>query len=83
MPNVDRFIQFLHPGSERRPEANGWKPWNTDGHRRTFIVQRGTYLRRLDERSPRQADLHFWSEWECEATLFIWSKSRRQCRRTD
>lgn len=67
MTDAVRFIQFLHPGTEHRPEANGWKPWTTEGHRRAFVVQRGTYMRRLDEGSPFPAELHFWCEWECEA----------------
>ncbi len=62
-----RVVQFLHPGCEHRPEPSGRKPWNAGQHRRTFVVQRGRFLRRMDDDEPESADLHFWYEWECEA----------------
>jgi len=64
-----RLIQFLHPGGEHRPLANGWKPWTTSGeHRRTFVEQPGSHIASLGE-NPISAILHFWCEWECEAEL--------------
>ena len=38
MTRVVRFVQFLHPGTEHRPGANGWRPWNIGDHHRTIVV---------------------------------------------
>ncbi len=71
MPSSNQvlFVQFLHPGSEHRPNAHGLKPWNTGPHRRTFVRQRGLYIKQANGKHGYENELQFWAEWETEAEL--------------
>ena len=61
------IIKFQHPGlqhtlnpTERR---NNIKDWNTDAHKRKFLIAEGQYVLCDDTLSDRQK-LLFWGEWE-------------------
>jgi len=63
MPIEDKrcFVQFIHPGGEHRPDANGNMGWNKDDHKRKFVeingqCRQGGYV--------FDGPLHFWTEWE-------------------
>jgi len=61
MPSI---IQFLHPGSEHRPDnppLNNHKDWNTNGHKRKFFMHKGDYV---DNNQVQCGYLMFWCEWE-------------------
>ncbi|HOW97810.1 MAG TPA: hypothetical protein P5567_05230 [Kiritimatiellia bacterium] len=56
-------VQFIHPGSEHEPDSADGRSWNTDAHRRKFLLQPGRYLASLESK-PVAADLVFWGEFE-------------------
>jgi hypothetical protein len=60
------FVQFPHPGGEHNPRTEQM-PWNTDQHRRKFLVTRGRYVD-ADE-CTGEADLAFWGEWEAPSRV--------------
>ena len=55
------LVQFPHPGGEHNPRSDEM-PWNTDQHRRKFLVTPGRYLDA--DRRAGEAELVFWGEWE-------------------
>ncbi len=63
-----KLVQFIHPGHEHRPDAPGWKGWNTDDHRRKFLRAFGTY--RTDEGADDdRGEMTFWGEWEAQSRV--------------
>ena len=57
------FVQFIHPGSEHEPDSKAGRSWNTEPHRRKFLLQPGRYLT-APKAKPVAADLVFWGEYE-------------------
>jgi hypothetical protein len=57
------FVQFIHPGSEHKPDSAAGRSWNTEDHRRKFLTQTGRYLTALDAK-PTASNLVFWGEYE-------------------
>ncbi len=57
------FVQFIHPGSEHRPDSADGRAWNTGPHKRKFLQQPGSYLAALDAK-PVASTLVFWCEYE-------------------
>lgn len=68
MPDVRRFVQFIHPGGEHSLDRRGQRPWNLTrrGHRRKFLRCDGAYV--LGNRFTR-GPLEFWGEWEPQSDL--------------
>ena len=56
-------VQFIHPGLEHEPDSADARSWNTEPHRRKFLLQPGRGLASL-EGQPAAADLVFWGEYE-------------------
>lgn len=61
MNRVPAIVQFPHPGGEHVPRED-WMPWNTESHRRKFMISPGTILD--DEGHSEEAEVVFWGEWE-------------------
>jgi hypothetical protein len=63
-----KFVQFMHPGKEHTPDADGLKAWNRISceHRRKFLRLGGEYLDGSKSAAAR-GDLLFWAEWEPES----------------
>lgn len=61
-----RLVQFIHPGGEHEPSANG-RDWNGGKHRRIFLRSPGSYIQHDGTR--RDGVLVLWAEWEAEAEL--------------
>jgi len=57
------FVQFIHPGSEHEPDSAAGRSWNTEAHRRKFLLQPGRLLTALDAK-PAVSNLVFWGEYE-------------------
>lgn len=57
------FVQFIHPGLEHEPDSETGRSWNTEPHRRKFLMQPGRCLSAIDAQ-PAIADLVFWGEFE-------------------
>lgn len=57
-------VQFLHPGGEDKPGADGVKTWNIGPHKRNFLVSDGAFWA---DGASHPAELCFWAEWEPEA----------------
>ncbi len=57
------IVQFIHPGSEHRPDRWGLKEWNAAKyHKRKFLTSEGSFI---DARGHSHRDrLVFWGEWE-------------------
>jgi len=69
MPNNEkiRFVQFLHPGGEHKPDRGRYISWNRGKHKRKFIKQDGYYL---DENNRMMKDkIVFWGEWEPQSVV--------------
>lgn len=56
------FVQFLHPGGEHRPDAQGLKYWNLGDHKRKFLRVRGRWID--SSNALHDDELVFWGEWE-------------------
>lgn len=54
-------VQFPHPGTEHKC-AEGWTRWNTNDHRRKFMLNEAIYLD--ENNAEQQGDVTFWGEWE-------------------
>jgi hypothetical protein len=59
-------VQFLHPGAEHIPPANGQMAWNTGAHRRKFLSASGSAT---DGRDVFDTELVFWGEWEPDSRV--------------
>ena len=59
------FVQFLHPGGEHRPNADGLD-WNKlpHPHRRKFLLGQGRFV---EEKGVRSGSFAFWGEWEAQS----------------
>ena len=57
------FVQFIHPGGEHAPDSPDGRSWNTDPHRRKFLLQPGRAIAALGAR-PVATNLVFWGEYE-------------------
>lgn len=76
MSSTAYFIQFPHPGQEQAPRD---MPWNTQTHRRKFLIGSGRYLE--DGDAVADADLVFWGEWEPPSRVITtWPPSGRMPR---
>ncbi len=74
---MSRLIQFFHPGGESKPDQGQfYRSWNKSGHTRTFLTAPGVCVSSPDSKSPEQAQLVFWGEWEGPATVRPISTSR-------
>lgn len=60
------FVQFIHPGGEHRPSADGIKRWNEGMHQRKFLKTRGRYF---DGARVSGGEFVFWGEWEPESRV--------------
>ncbi len=69
-----KFVQFMHPGYEHRPDEPGWKGWNTGDHRRKFLRSRGRYRFDINQ-SDQRGDLTFWGEWEAQSRATVLPRS--------
>lgn len=76
MSSTAYFIQFPHPGQEQAPRD---MPWNTQTHRRKFLIGSGRYLE--DGDAVADADQVFWGEWEPPSRVIAtWPPSGRMPR---
>lgn len=57
------FVQFIHPGQEHQPDSAAGRSWNTDAHRRKFLIHPGRALASRDA-TPQAGNLLFWGEYE-------------------
>ena len=57
------FVQFIHPGGEHEPDSPDGRSWNTDPHRRKFLLRPGRALA-AREGKLIPSDLVFWGEYE-------------------
>lgn len=55
------LVQFLHPGSEHRPDGPGHRSWNTGMHRRKFMTAEASFN---DGDAWRDGLVTLWGEWE-------------------
>ncbi len=62
------FVQFMHPGSEHRPDRGYLKNWNRKAHRRKFLVSPGVCVQGSEQ---LQTELVFWGEWEPESEVIV------------
>src|SRR5690349_15651078 len=60
------FVQFLHPGGEHKPPADGAMPWNVGDHRRKFLRARGSAT---DRHQAVETELVLWGEWEPDSRV--------------
>jgi hypothetical protein len=60
------FVQFIHPGGEHEPDADGQKSWNVGPHRRKFLTAPGRYIR---DGQTEDGNLVFWGEWEAQSRI--------------
>lgn len=57
------FVQFTHPGKERKPlKGDLFVKWNEGQHRRKFLLANGDFVR--DNNLMKDTPLLFWGEWE-------------------
>jgi hypothetical protein len=61
-----RFVQFIHPGGEHKPDHGSIKEWNRSAHRRKFLKQPGRYV---SEGRIIESEILFWGEWEPESEV--------------
>ena len=63
------FVQFPHPGGERRPGPGGHAAWNTlrAAHARKFMQTGGEWIEA--DGSTYRGDLWAWGEWEAQSEL--------------
>jgi hypothetical protein len=59
------FVQFMHPGGEHQTSGDTI-PWNTEGHKRKGLVQRG---RASHDGKISEGEIVFWGEWEPESLV--------------
>jgi hypothetical protein len=60
------FVQFLHPGGEHKPDDGSFKRWNTNEHKRKFLVRPGRYVAGAN---LLEGEIEFWGEWEPESRV--------------
>ena len=60
------FVQFIHPGLEHQPDADGIKRWNKREHKRKFLKGQGRYF---DGERVREGTFVYWGEWEPESRV--------------
>jgi hypothetical protein len=64
------FVQFPHPGSERRvAEGQDQVEWSRDDHTRKFLKANGTYVTPDDQ--VIDGPLAFWGEWEPPSRVIL------------
>lgn len=59
-------VQFPHPGGEHQPKGD-IQPWNTDDHRRKFLINEGSYVDAAGKQ--HEGLLTFWGEWEAPSKV--------------
>lgn len=66
--NIIRFVQFMHPGGEHKPDKKlkNWKNWNQCQHLRKFIVNPGKYI---EDNKVKKDKICFWAEWEPQSDM--------------
>lgn len=64
-----QIIQFPHPVWEDKKTVNKIKPWNTETHKRNFIVSPGEAIIGKGKAPQRFNSISFWGEWEPEAKV--------------
>jgi hypothetical protein len=63
MPDQPLFVQFPHPGSERRvAEGQDQVEWSRGDHTRKFLKANGTYV--TADGQVTGGPVAFWGEWE-------------------
>ena len=73
--NALRFVQFMHPGDEHRPDDGYFKSWNRCKHKRKFLVSPGLCIRPPSKKAAavrwekKRGELVFWGEWEPESEV--------------
>lgn len=61
-------VQFIHPGSEHEPDLPDGRTWNTNAHRRKFLLQDVRY-QTDPSANPVAGPAVFWAEWEPPSRL--------------
>lgn len=73
------LVQFMHPGSEHRPDRRAgaisdWKDWNRGDHKRKFLIANGAST--SDPKTPpREGKIAFWGEWEPQSKCTVLPQS--------
>lgn len=73
------LVQFMHPGSEHRPDRrtgaiSEWKDWNRGDHKRKFLIANGAST--SDPKNPpREGKIAFWGEWEPQSKWTVLPES--------